>query len=535
MRKNIKKFAGIVLCIGMFTGCAQTPDSSLVKPKGSKAVDAYTEADDVSGSKGEASESKNDDGSESKTTIRNLIDAPQNYKSHVEDDSAKLVVNTDASVEIPEVEKISAISVTAAEVTQELLDRITNAFFSEAKLYTMDSYYVKTKDEIKKTLDELKEDVANGNLDPYNYGTDDDGNYVYDIYEDIETWEQEYETAPEKKTLTEAKPVAGNFFDCIAQMSDDSQYYYKISSDGSDTLSVKIKKAANKGGEKIPEDAMWCDYGYSEEEEKPTEESIGLSLDEAKKLVKKGVTEIILIAQDTTSYGIDIYKKPSLPKLLEELNKIEGLGWIRFMYAYPTHLDDELLDSVSKLDKIVKYVDIPLQHSHPEVLKLMNRPAFDYRPMIENIRKRIPDVSIRTAFIVGYPGETEEHFEHLCNFVRDMKFDRMGVFKYSREKFTPSYKLPNRVPAKIANQRYKKLMEIQQEISAERNKKFIGKTIPCIIECFADDGEIIARTQYDAPEIDGIVNIQTDKMVVPGDIEMVKITDASEYDLIGEI
>ena len=292
MRKNIKKFAGIVLCIGMFTGCAQTPDSSLVKPKGSKAVDAYTEADDVSGSKGEASESKNDDGSESKTTIRNLIDAPQNYKSHVEDDSAKLVVNTDASVEIPEVEKISAISVTAAEVTQELLDRITNAFFSEAKLYTMDSYYVKTKDEIKKTLDELKEDVANGNLDPYNYGTDDDGNYVYDIYEDIETWEQEYETAPEKKTLTEAKPVAGNYFNCVAQMPDDSQYYYIISSDGSDTLSVKIKKAANKGGEKIPEDAMWCDYGYSEEEEKPTEESIGLSLDEAKKLVKEKVEKM---------------------------------------------------------------------------------------------------------------------------------------------------------------------------------------------------------------------------------------------------
>ena len=210
----------------------------------------------------------------------------------MEDDSAKLVVNTDASVEIPEVEKISAISVTAAEVTQELLDRITNAFFSEAKLYTMDSYYVKTKDEIKKTLDELKEDVANGNLDPYNYGTDDDGNYVYDIYEDIETWEQEYETAPEKKTLTEAKPVAGNSFDCIAQMPDDSQYYYKTSYTGSDTLSVKIKKAANKGGEKIPEDAMWCDYGYSEEEEKPTEESIGLSLDEAKKLVKEKVEKM---------------------------------------------------------------------------------------------------------------------------------------------------------------------------------------------------------------------------------------------------
>lgn len=258
-------------------------------------------------------------------------------------------------------------------------------------------------------------------------------------------------------------------------------------------------------------------------------------VDEAKKLVKKGVTEIILVAQDTTGYGIDIYKKPMLPELLNELNKIEGLGWIRVMYAYPTQMSDELLDTIARRDKVVKYVDIPLQHSHPEMLKMMNRPSFDYRPMIENIRKRIPDVSIRTAFIVGYPGETEEHFEHLCNFVRDMKFDRMGVFTYSREKGTPSYKMQNRVPAKIAKQRYKKLMEIQQEISIARNKKFVGKTIPCIIECSSDEGEVIARTQYDAPEIDGVVNIRTDKMLIPGDIEMVKITGSTEYDLIGEI
>ncbi len=258
-------------------------------------------------------------------------------------------------------------------------------------------------------------------------------------------------------------------------------------------------------------------------------------VEEAKKLVKKGVTEIILVAQDTTGYGIDIYKKPMLPELLNELNKIEGLGWIRVMYAYPTQMTDELLDTIARLDKVVKYVDIPLQHSHPEMLKMMNRPSSDYRPMIENIRKRIPDVSIRTAFIVGYPGETEEHFEHLCNFVRDMKFDRMGVFTYSREKGTPSYKMPNRVPAKIAKQRYKKLMEIQQEISIARNKRFVGKTIPCIIECSSDEGEVIARTQYDAPEIDGVVNIRTDKMLIPGDIEMVKITGSTEYDLIGEI
>ena len=258
-------------------------------------------------------------------------------------------------------------------------------------------------------------------------------------------------------------------------------------------------------------------------------------ISEAKNMVKKGVTEIILVAQDTTGYGVDIYKKPMLAELLKELNKIEGLGWIRVMYAYPTQMSDELLETINNCEKIVKYVDIPLQHSHPEMLKLMSRPSFDYRPMIENIRKQIKDVSIRTAFVVGYPGETEEHFEHLCQFVRDMKFDRMGVFTYSREKGTPSYPMKPQVSKRIAKTRWKKLMEIQQEISRERNQKFIGKLIPCIIECYSDEGEVIARTQYDAPEIDGIVNIKTDKHLVPGDIEFVRITGASEYDLIGEI
>ena len=258
-------------------------------------------------------------------------------------------------------------------------------------------------------------------------------------------------------------------------------------------------------------------------------------ISEAKTMVKKGVTEIILVAQDTTGYGIDIYKKPMLPELLKELNKIEGLGWIRVMYAYPTQMSDELLKTINDCEKVVKYVDIPLQHSHPEMLKLMARPSFDYRPMIENIRKLVPNVSIRTAFVVGYPGETEEHFEHLCEFVRDMKFDRMGVFTYSREKGTPSYSMKPLVPKRVAKARWKKLMEIQQEISRERNQKFIGKLVPCIIECYSDEGEVIARTQYDAPEIDGVVNIKTDKHVVPGDIEYVKITSATEYDLIGEI
>ncbi|MCQ2738997.1 MAG: 30S ribosomal protein S12 methylthiotransferase RimO [bacterium] len=256
---------------------------------------------------------------------------------------------------------------------------------------------------------------------------------------------------------------------------------------------------------------------------------------EAKNMVKNGVTEIILIAQDTTSYGIDVYKKPMLAELIKELNKIEGLGWIRIMYAYPTQMSDELLDVIQECEKAVKYVDIPLQHSHPEMLKNMCRPAFDYTHMIDNIRKHIPQVSIRTAFIVGYPGETEEHFEHLYNFVKEMKFDRMGVFCYSREKGTPSYSMKPQVPKRIAKARYNRLMALQQEISKERNNKFVGQKLPCIIECCSDDGEIVARTQYDAPEIDGVVHIHTNKLLIPGDIEIVEIIGASVYDLIGKI
>lgn len=256
---------------------------------------------------------------------------------------------------------------------------------------------------------------------------------------------------------------------------------------------------------------------------------------EANELVNKGVTEIILIAQDTTGYGVDLYKKPMLPELLRELNKIENLGWIRIMYAYPTQMTDELLDAIAECDKVVKYVDIPLQHSHPDMLKRMNRPSFDYVPMIKNIRKRVPNVAIRTAFIVGYPGETEEEFEHLYNFVKEMKFNKMGVFEYSREKGTPSYSMKPQISKKIMKERYNKLMELQQGISKEINEGFIGKTIPCIIESFTDDGYVMARSQNDAPEVDGIVYIKTDEQLVPGDIEDVKIIDCDEYDLIGTL
>ena len=308
--------------MGMLAGCAQTPESSLVRQKGSKALDYYKEADSnvdmvesdssadqttTSQSTGTADQAtatddSTDNTSAARTTIRDLINAPETYKSQVTDDTAKLVVNTDASVEIPDVEKISAISVTPAEVTQDLLDRITDAFFSDAKIYTADSYYVQTKDEIKQKIDELKEDVANGNLDSNNWGTDDDGNLVYDIYEDIDYWESQYESAPETRTLEEGRPTVGvqtysstgeimedNVFNGVAQLDDGSQYSYHISSWGAYPLEVKIKKLVQKDGKEIPSDAVWSDYSSGSPYEKPTEESVGISLEDAKKLVQEKV------------------------------------------------------------------------------------------------------------------------------------------------------------------------------------------------------------------------------------------------------
>ena len=168
-------------------------------------------------------------------------------------------------------------------------------------------------------------------------------------------------------------------------------------------------------------------------------------VEEARELAAKGVTEIVLIAQDTTSYGIDIYGKTSLAKLLEELNNVEGISWIRIMYAYPSQLNDELINAIAKLDKVVKYIDLPLQHYDPEILTAMRRPVFDYEVLIKKLRDKIPGVAIRTAFIVGYPGETEESFQKLYDFVKRARFDRMGVFEYSREKNTTSYSMEHQV------------------------------------------------------------------------------------------
>lgn len=256
---------------------------------------------------------------------------------------------------------------------------------------------------------------------------------------------------------------------------------------------------------------------------------------EAKKLGKKGVTEVVLIAQDTTSYGKDIYGKPSLVDLLEKLNDVEDISWIRIMYTYPSHMNNKLIKAIATLDKVVKYIDIPLQHSHPEILKLMNRPAIDNSDLIKKLRDNIPDVAIRTAFITGFPGETEEHYEHLYSFMQEHRFDKLGVFQYSREKNTSSYSLKGQVLAKVKKIRHKELMRLQQSISKDINESLIGKTIPAIVETLTSSGKIIGRTYRDAPEIDGLVYLDTDKALLPGDIVNTKIIKASEYDLYGTV
>lgn len=254
---------------------------------------------------------------------------------------------------------------------------------------------------------------------------------------------------------------------------------------------------------------------------------------EATSLAEKGVSEIVLIAQDTTSYGLDLYGEKALPRLLEELNKIEDLNWIRIMYTYPSMITTELLETIQKLDKVVKYVDIPLQHSSKNVLNLMKRPVQDYEKLIKKIRKIIPEVSIRTTFIVGYPGETEEDFEHLYNFIEKMEFDKLGVFEFSKEKETYAYSLPNQVLSKVKKQRKNKLMKLQQTISKKVNQSMIGKTVECIVESLGEDGSIVARTYKDAPEVDGLIFISSEDLPMPGDVVEVKVTAANEYDLFG--
>jgi ribosomal protein S12 methylthiotransferase len=259
-------------------------------------------------------------------------------------------------------------------------------------------------------------------------------------------------------------------------------------------------------------------------------------LAEAAGLAGEGVRELILIAQDLTDYGSDLGVKDGLSHLVEALCKTDGLDWVRLMYAYPGAVTDRLVEVMAREPKVVKYLDIPLQHGHPATLRRMRRPSnIDWvHNTIGKMRAAMPELCVRTTFIVGYPGETDEEFDGLMRFVDEMQFDRVGVFTYSYEAQTPSGALPGQVPAEVAEARREALMLRQQQISLARNQRLVGKTLPTLIEGVdRKKGVSVGRTYRDAPEVDGLVIIEG--ALSAGAIAPVKITGAMEYDLTGVV
>ncbi|WP_411354852.1 30S ribosomal protein S12 methylthiotransferase RimO [Peptoniphilus harei] len=258
---------------------------------------------------------------------------------------------------------------------------------------------------------------------------------------------------------------------------------------------------------------------------------------EVEYLVSKGAREIILIAQNTTDYGIDLYSKYSLANLIREISKIEELKWIRVLYLYPDHFTNDLIEEFKNNDKLVNYVDMPLQHISDNVLKNMNRKTSKDHIIktLKNLRKSVPDIVIRTTFIVGFPGENQEDFDQLVDFIEDIKFDKLGVFEYSREDGTRAASLDEQIPDNIKEERKNEIMAIQSDISGEILSKNLGKTFEVLIEEKIDDNNYVGRTYMDSPEIDGVTYVQSDKELEIGDFVQVEIIDSLDYDLVGEL
>lgn len=259
---------------------------------------------------------------------------------------------------------------------------------------------------------------------------------------------------------------------------------------------------------------------------------------EAEFLAANYVKELILVAQETTVYGVDLYGKKSLVELVEKLSGIEGIEWIRLMYCYPEEIDDDLINLIKNNRKVCHYLDIPIQHASDRILQKMGRRTSkkDIVSLIKKLRKEIPDISLRTSLITGFPSESEEEAEELLKFVKDIKFDRLGVFTYSKEENTLAASFKPQIKESVKKQRQKAIMEAQREISLKRNKSFISKEVDVIIEGYnTEEGFYTARMYADAPDIDGCVFIESDENYLSGTFLKVRITDCSEYDLIGEI
>ena len=261
-------------------------------------------------------------------------------------------------------------------------------------------------------------------------------------------------------------------------------------------------------------------------------------LAEAKDLADQGVKELILVAQETTVYGKDLYGEKSLHKLLRELCKISGIQWIRILYCYPEEIYDELIQTIKEENKVCHYLDLPIQHASDAVLKRMGRRTSKAQlvEIIEKLRKEIPDISLRTTLITGFPGETQEQHEELKDFVDEMEFDRLGVFTYSPEEDTPAATMTEQIPEEVKEDRQAELMELQQEIAFDLAEDMVGREVLVMIEGkVADENAYVGRTYKDAPNVDGLIFINTDEELLSGDFARVRVTGALEYDLIGEL
>ena len=258
---------------------------------------------------------------------------------------------------------------------------------------------------------------------------------------------------------------------------------------------------------------------------------------EVEYLVSKGAREIILIAQNTTDYGIDLYSKYSLANLINKISKIEDLKWIRVLYLYPDHFTDDLIEEFKNNDKLVNYVDMPLQHISDDVLKKMNRKTSKEHIIktLKNLRKSVPDIVIRTTFIVGFPGESDDDFNQLVDFIENIKFDKLGVFEYSKEEGTKAASLDEQISDSIKEERKNEIMAIQSEISAEILSKNIGKRLEVLIEEEVDEENYVGRTYMDSPEIDGVTYVHSAKNLEIGSFVQVDVVDSLDYDLVGEI
>ncbi len=261
-------------------------------------------------------------------------------------------------------------------------------------------------------------------------------------------------------------------------------------------------------------------------------------VEEAKILAEKGVRELVIIAQDTAVYGKDLYGEPSLHILLQKLSEIEELRWFRILYAYPEHIDENLINEIKTNDKVLKYLDMPIQHSEDEVLRRMARRSRRdaLLKLVSDIRKEIPDFVFRTTLIVGFPGETEENFKGLIDFIEEVKFDKIGVFAYSKEEGTPAYDFDNQIDEDVKQERKDYLMQVQTHISARKMAEHIGRELEIIVDGYLPEEEVyVGRSYMDTYEIDGLVFFKADYEVISGSFLTVKITEASDYDLIGEI